>query len=62
MAVVIGVCSISRVTGAVPNVALASCNMIGHVAVVANSKVQHVGAWAVVDVGISIGVSPCGSI
>ena len=62
LAVVIGVCSRSRVIGAVPIVALASCNMIGHVAVVANSKVQRVGAWAAVVVGISIGVSPCGSI
>ena len=62
MAVVIGVCSRSRVTGAVPIVALASCNMIGHVAVVANSKVQRVGAWAADVVGISIGVCSGGVI
>ena len=59
---VIGVCSRSRVIGAVPIVALASCNMIGHVAVVANSKVQRVGAWAAVVVGISIGVCSSGVI
>ena len=62
MAVVLGVCSRSRVIGAVPIVALASCNMIGHVAVVANSKVQRVGAWAADVVGISIGVCSSGVI
>ena len=62
LVVVIGLCSRSRVIGAVPIVALASCNMIGHVAVVANSKVQRVGAWAAVVVGISIGVCSGGVI
>ena len=36
LAVVVGVCSRCRVTGAVPIVVLACSNMIGHVAVIAN--------------------------